>query len=138
MLTSNAKIRWWPGSENKLTKRNFKCGVNIFLSRSRWATLYSKAHLQEVLLPEYGVPVHVGDIAKRDEFEHVLGDRVAVALQFCDAVLHFGGDHPDALLREDDAVDEVPQPLDPAGELVPLEGEAHGDVLREPRESDAC
>ena len=109
-----------------------------FFPEADGPTSTSKAHLQEVLLPQYGVPVHVGDIAKRDEFEHVIGDRVAVALQFCDAVLHFGGDHPDALLREDDAVDEVAQPLDPAGELVPLEGEAHGDVLREPRESDAC
>ena len=41
MLTSNSKFRWWPGSEGKLTaKRNFKFGVNIFLSQSRWATLY--------------------------------------------------------------------------------------------------
>ena len=42
MLTSNFKFRWWPGSGGKLTaKRNFKFGVNIILSRSRWATLYS-------------------------------------------------------------------------------------------------
>ena len=80
----------------------------------------------------------VGHVAKRDEFEHVIGDSVAVALQFGDAILHFGGDHPHALLREDDAVDEVAQPLDAAGELVPLEGEAHGDVLGEAREADAC
>ena len=41
MLTSNSKFRWWPGSEGKLTgKRNLKCGVNIILSQSRWATLY--------------------------------------------------------------------------------------------------
>ena len=40
MLTSNSKFRQWPGSGEQLTaKRNFKFGVNIFLSRSRWATL---------------------------------------------------------------------------------------------------
>ena len=43
ILTSNSKFRQWPGSGEKLTaKRNFKFGVNIFLSRSRWATLYTR------------------------------------------------------------------------------------------------
>ena len=41
MLTSDSKFRWWPGLEGKLTaKRNFKFGVSIILSQSRWATLY--------------------------------------------------------------------------------------------------
>ena len=41
MLTSDSKLRWWPGSEGKLTaKRNFKFGVNIIIYKSRWATLY--------------------------------------------------------------------------------------------------
>ena len=41
MLTSNSKFRHRPGPQDKLTaKRNFKFGVNINLSASRWATLY--------------------------------------------------------------------------------------------------
>ena len=40
MLTSDSKIHWWPGTQKKLSaKCNFQFGVNIFLSRSRWATL---------------------------------------------------------------------------------------------------
>ena len=40
MLTSKSKFRCWPGPEDKLkAKRNFKFGVNISISRSRWATL---------------------------------------------------------------------------------------------------
>ena len=39
-LTSNSKFHWWPGSEDKLTaKRNFKFGVKMSISQSRWATL---------------------------------------------------------------------------------------------------
>ena len=42
MLTSNSKFRHRPRSQDKFTaKRNFKFRVNISLSRSRWATLYS-------------------------------------------------------------------------------------------------
>ena len=41
MLTSNSKFRHQPRSQDKFTpKRNFKFGINISLSRSRWATLY--------------------------------------------------------------------------------------------------
>ena len=41
LLTSNSKFRCRPGSQDKLiAKRNFNFGVNIFLSQSRWATLY--------------------------------------------------------------------------------------------------
>jgi len=41
MLTSTSKFRHWPSSQDKFTaKRNFKFGVNISFSRSRWATLY--------------------------------------------------------------------------------------------------
>ena len=40
MLTSTSKFRHRPRSQDKFTaKRNFKFGVNISLSRSRWATL---------------------------------------------------------------------------------------------------
>ena len=40
MLTSNLKFRCWPRSQDKFTaERNFKFGVNISLSHSRWATL---------------------------------------------------------------------------------------------------
>ena len=59
MLTSNSKIRCWPGSEDELAaKRNFKFGVNISLSREadeppctfsipfRNASAVSPAHLQ--------------------------------------------------------------------------------------------
>ena len=43
MLSSTSKFRRWPGSEDKFTaKHNFKFGVNISFSRSRWATLYTK------------------------------------------------------------------------------------------------
>ena len=42
MLTSNSKFRHRPRSQDRFTaKRNFKFRVNISLSRSRWATLYS-------------------------------------------------------------------------------------------------
>ena len=41
MLTSNSKFRHKPGSQDRLTaNHNFNFGVNIFLSQSRWATLY--------------------------------------------------------------------------------------------------
>jgi len=41
MLTSISKFRQRPKSQDKFTaKRNFKFGVNISFSRSRWATLY--------------------------------------------------------------------------------------------------
>ena len=43
MLTSKSKFRHWPGPQDKFTnKRNFKFGVNISPSQSRWATLYCR------------------------------------------------------------------------------------------------
>ena len=54
MLTSNSKFRHWPRSQDKFTaKRNFKFGVNISLSRSRWATLYYMNYEHEVCI-EFG------------------------------------------------------------------------------------
>ena len=62
-------------------------------------TIGYNANLQEGLLSEESVPVHVGHIAERDELEHGLRHRVAIALHVGDAVLQLGRDHPHALLK---------------------------------------
>ena len=75
--------------------------------------------------------MHVGDIAESDELEHGFRHRVAIPLHIGDAILQLGRDHLNALLREDDLVDEIVYPFHSAGELLPLEFETHVDILRE-------
>ena len=60
MLTSDSKFHWWPGSDGKLTaKRNFKFGVNIILSQSRWATLYIHLSVSPIYLCLWNAVSHL-------------------------------------------------------------------------------